>query len=112
MEYGPYAFFVSNPAGHRLIFIAENKAVKDWWFSKLEYCPEAIQEKSTQEFLKDNSDIIPGNRKIPPPPPPRQASSLGPLDIAKGWVKLHDNSSNKPYYYNEELGITQWERPE
>mmetsp|Transcript_11253 Transcript_11253/g.14677 ORF Transcript_11253/g.14677 Transcript_11253/m.14677 type:complete len:384 (+) Transcript_11253:185-1336(+) len=43
---------------------------------------------------------------LPPPPPAQPVDSLPP-----GWFKLVDERTGSPYYYNRELGVTQWERP-
>ena len=31
--------------------------------------------------------------------------------LPAGWEELYDDSTGKPYYYNERLQVTQWERP-
>lgn len=46
--------------------------------------------------------------KLPPPPPPPAKSD--PDALPPGWVQV-STKDGKPYYWNEEKNITQWERP-
>ena len=113
-EYGPFAFFVENAAKHREVFLPMNDNLKSWWFNKLEDCPDAIRERSKEEVKasalvrKQPELVAEAAVKPPPPPPPPVVDEEG---LPAGWVELFDDTNQRPYYYNEAQGITQWERP-
>ena len=40
-----------------------------------------------------------------------QPTAAGDAALLPGWTQLWDEASARPYYYNEALGTTQWEKP-
>ena len=56
----------------------------------------------------------------PPPPPQRRPSAppppppLAPVStsLPPGWVQVPNPQGGAPYYWNEQLNLTQWDRPQ
>ena len=117
-DFGPLAFYVSNTAGHRLILIASNEKEKQFWMKQLSRCPGthlSEQDQLENDQLWNLQQQIQASlvlEETKPPPPPREEDPILEPELPSGWIELLDENTNNVYYYNESLGVTQWEKPQ
>lgn len=109
-EYGPLAFFIENSTSRRIVMIAQHEAELDYWFEKLDFCPHAVDARR-QDIISVATPAVPVKvqvkKDVAPPLPPKPARP----GLPNGWIELTDDASQQKYYYHEDRGITQWERP-
>ena len=69
-----------------------------------------IEEEPLNEHISVEEDLIPENvhKQVTEDYTDNGNASSSLLD---GWIEMFDESSGQPYYFNEEEGATQWEKP-
>jgi len=74
----------------------------------LETLPESKNDTTANENKKPGSTKK-GKKKLLK----QQSTVYEPtfMELPKGWTEFFDSSQGKPYYYNHQTEVTQWERP-
>ena len=100
--------------------LVDESSGQTYYFNELKNITQWERPESDETINDDSSMIISSEQidetaeqsTLSQPKEEEEVDENGEIDLPIGWVKLIDENSGDPYYFNEVENITQWEKPE